>query len=189
MRDIGEFASRLVLPGRINSLSQTILKLTSPGIPDTYQGTELWDLSLVDPDNRRPVDYSHRRELVAELPSLDVEQVCARMDEGLPKLWLMHKALRFRAEHPQPFGAQSSYTSINAQGAKAEHVVAYMRGDTVMAVVPRLLVSLADDWVDTVIDVPEGSWFNVLTDEELVGGSVRVSDLFRKFPVALLARR
>jgi len=89
--DLEDFVARLVNPGRINSLAQTLIKLTAPGIPDIYQGTELWDLSLVDPDNRRPVDFAFRRRLLNEIGGLSPEDILARMDEGLPKLWVIRQ--------------------------------------------------------------------------------------------------
>jgi (1->4)-alpha-D-glucan 1-alpha-D-glucosylmutase len=96
--------ARILLPGRINSLTQTLLKATCPGVPDLYQGSELWDLSLVDPDNRRPVDYDQRRLLLAELAHLPPSQILARMDDGLPKLHVIHQTLLLRREHPDWFG-------------------------------------------------------------------------------------
>ena len=96
------FVAELLTPGRINSLAATLLKLTSPGLPDTYQGTEIWDLSLVDPDNRRPVNYEMRRRLLNELKCMSADAVMQRMDEGLPKLWTIFHAIRGKAAAP-PF--------------------------------------------------------------------------------------
>ncbi len=110
--------SPLIQPGRINSLAQVLLKLTCPGIPDTYQGSELWDLSLVDPDNRRPVDYDLRRRLLAELPRLQVEEVWQRIDEGLPKLWTIHHALQARRNYPQLLATTQPTCRF---GRKAQH--------------------------------------------------------------------
>ncbi len=91
----------LIAPGRVNSLSQTLLKLTAPGVPDLYQGTELWDLSLVDPDNRRPVDYAARTGCSRDLDGMKVQDVLAREDEGLPKLFLIRRALKLRRQLPE----------------------------------------------------------------------------------------
>ena len=104
MKSFEDFVAPLVRPGWINSLTQTLLKLTAPGIPDTYQGEELWELNLVDPDNRRSVDYARRRQLLKELPGLSVDQVWQRIEEGLPKLWITYHALRVRRERPHAFG-------------------------------------------------------------------------------------
>src|SRR6185295_11194257 len=103
--DLESFVAPLVEPGRINSLAQTLLKLTAPGVPDFYQGTEIWDLSLVDPDNRRPVDYELRRGLLADLKGgMTPEEILARMEEGLPKLWVIRQGLQLRRRNPEPFG-------------------------------------------------------------------------------------
>jgi (1->4)-alpha-D-glucan 1-alpha-D-glucosylmutase len=188
LEDFKSFLEPLIQPGRINSLSQLLLKLTAPGIPDIYQGSELWDLSLVDPDNRRPVDYDLRRRLLSEIPHLSVEEVWNRMDEGLPKLWTIHHALRVRHEYPAAFDERGVYTPLHAAGTKAAHLVSYKRGEAIIAVVPRLLIKLGGDWAGTVIDVPSGRWRNRLTNAELPGGRVQAGELLRPFPIALLAR-
>ena len=121
LRDFENFVQPLIEPGRVNSLALALLKLTSPGIPDFYQGSELWDLSLVDPDNRRPVDYALRRRLLCQMQHLNVEQVWQRIDEGLPKLWTIHHGLRVRREHPECFGENGEYTPLIANGSKAAH--------------------------------------------------------------------
>jgi (1->4)-alpha-D-glucan 1-alpha-D-glucosylmutase len=185
MCSVGHFAQRLVEPGRINSLAQTLLKLTCPGIPDTYQGTELWDLSLVDPDNRRPVDYEKRRQLLSEVQHMTVDQVMARMDEGLPKLWLTHRTLALRREQPEWF-TKASYEPVDARGPKAGHAVAYLRGGGLLVLVPRLVLTLGGEWDETVIDLPKQRWVNVLIGETIAGGETRTADLLRQFPVALL---
>ncbi len=186
--DLERFAGGLVTPGRINSLAQTLLKLTAPGAPDIYQGTELWDLSLVDPDNRRPVDYPLRKRLLDALPALTVEDIMERMDEGLPKLWLIWHTLHLRRERPEHFGPSSAYTPLAAEGAKAHHAVAFQRGDSVITVVPRLVMGLDGDWADTTLRIPSGVWRNVLTGEEHQSGAVALSQLLARFPVALLTR-
>ena len=113
--DLETFVARVLEPGRINSLAQTLLKITTPGIPDFYQGTELWNLSLVDPDNRRPVDFAHSRRLLEQLrPETTPEEVLEHMDSGLPKLWVIRQGLALRNAHPEWFGAESSYTPVYA---------------------------------------------------------------------------
>ena len=129
MDDFEKYVETLIEPGRINSLSQTLLKFTAPGIPDTYQGEELWDLSLVDPDNRRPVDYALRRRLLDELPALSVEDVLRRIDEGLPKLWTIYHALRVRRERAAALSESGAYHPLYGRGSKEKHLVAYRRGD------------------------------------------------------------
>src|SRR5260370_40631122 len=102
LRELNQFVARVQDAGRVNSLVQTLLKYTAPGMPDLYQGGELWDLSLVDPDNRRPVDYGLRKRLLCELRKMTGTDIAAQMmmraDEGVPKMWPIHKALEVRRE-------------------------------------------------------------------------------------------
>ncbi len=182
------FVAGLIPPGRINSLAQTLLKLTAPGVPDLYQGTELWDLSLVDPDNRRPVDFALRRRLLDELPGLSVEQILTRMDEGLPKLWIIRQTLQLRHRHPECFGPQGDYRPLYARGRKAGNLVAFFRGDGVLALLPRLVLHLNGDWADTALTLPRGRWRNLLSGETWEGGTLRLQDLLQRFPVGLLIR-
>lgn len=189
--DLEAFVARILLPGRINSLSQTLLKHTAPGVPDLYQGAELWDLSLVDPDNRRAVDYELRRRLLSELPGLNPAQIVARMEEGLPKLHLTHRALKLRREHPDWFNAESPYIALLAAGSRADHVVAFLRGDRVLSVAPRHSLTVANAWEDTTLSLPIGRWHNRLTGEALAVPKVKaipIEDLLHAFPVALLTR-
>jgi (1->4)-alpha-D-glucan 1-alpha-D-glucosylmutase len=193
VRDLEDFLTTLLEPGRVNSLAQALLRLTAPGIPDLYQGSELWDLSLVDPDNRRPVDFGLRRRLLSELAGLTPEEILGRTDEGLPKLHLTHEALRVRREFPGCFGADGAYRALAGAGPAAEHVVAFARGRDVVTVVPRLTIRLAGAWEDTSIELPEGTWANRLTNEVVEGprdpsGPVLLRDLLARFPVALLVR-
>ena len=187
-QELERFVSLLIRPGWTTALSQVLLKLTSPGVPDIYQGMELWDLSLVDPDNRRPVDYELRRKLLDEVQRCSVEEILQRSDEGLPKLWTIHQALKVRHAHPELFGTQSTYVPIEARGRKSEHVVAFSRGGRIAAIAPRLVMKLQDEWEDTSIEIPSGTWNNELTGEELQGGRVELKGLLARFPVALLVR-
>jgi (1->4)-alpha-D-glucan 1-alpha-D-glucosylmutase len=181
------FVTPLIEPGRINSLAQTLIKLTAPGIPDLYQGSELWDLSLVDPDNRRPVDYQSRRRLLAEIKCLSPEQILARADEGLPKLWLIRQTLKARHER-NLFQPQDSYRALTPSGAKREHIIAFARNQRAITVVPRLPLKLAREWRDTSIEIPNGRWRNHLTGEQTDGGKILAARLLKSFPVALLLR-
>ena len=187
--DLEAFVEPLVRLGRVNSLSQTLLKLTAPGIPDIYQGCELWDLSLVDPDNRRPVDWDRRRELLTWLDDgCSPEEIMAREDDGAPKLWLIRQALRLRRERAEAFGARGAYAPLNAKGARAAHVVAFSRGETTVTVAPRLVHRLAGDWRDTELELPAGRWRDVLSGAEHAGGTRPMRELLGRFPVALLDR-
>src|SRR5262249_19790124 len=159
-----------------NSLAQVLLKLTAPGAPDLYQGTELWDLSLVDPDNRRPVDFARRRAALAALEAeANSEARLARCErdwrEGQEKLLLIRCALACRARH-QPLCAGGDYLPIEVAGARAGHLVAYLRRGpdaTVLVAVPRLVAALhagrdMPDWRDTVLELPERStWRDAFT--------------------------
>ncbi|HEY7512560.1 MAG TPA: malto-oligosyltrehalose synthase, partial [Vicinamibacteria bacterium] len=187
LRQLEAFVAPLVAPGRVTSLAQTLVKITAPGVPDFYQGTELWDLSLVDPDNRRPVDYEQRRQLLAATEGLSAEQALARMDEGLPKLWLIRRALCARRGRPEAFGEgeRGRYRALAATGPRAEHVVAFSRGEQVITVVPRLGLRLQGRWEDTALELPTGRWRNDLTGET-VSGRARLAELLARFPVALL---
>jgi len=184
--DVQSFVDEIKTAGYLNSLTQTLLKYTVPGVPDLYQGTELWDLRLVDPDNRGPVDFTRRRQLLGEIKNASAKQVLQRMDEGLPKLWTIHHALRVRCSHRQSFGVEGEYTPLIAQGEKSSHVIAFLRGGHVAAVVPRLTRSLENCWGDTEIMLPEGPWKNVLSGETITGGRCMIADLLSPFPVALL---
>ncbi len=187
--DLEAFLSehQLVELGRISSLAQATLLLTCPGVPDLYQGTEVWDLSLVDPDNRRPVDYQARRRLLDALSGAGPGAALARADEGGPKLWLIHRLLRHRHAHPAAYGPGSGYEPLPVAGPAAGHVVAFTRSGGLAVVVPRLVARLGD-WAGTAVTLPGGSWADVLTGEPVTGGAVSVSALLERFPVAVLGR-
>ncbi len=165
-----EFVEPLVEPGRINSLSQTLLKLTCPGVPDIYQGTELWDLNLVDPDNRRPVDYQ------------------LRTGSDSPKLLVIRTALNLRRNNSHWFGPEAAYHRVDVEGAKRDHVVAFIRAGTCITVVPRWPIRLAGNWEDTQLSLPQGKWQNLFT-KKVIEGEVQLSDLLGVFPVALLVKQ
>ena len=166
-------------PGWTNSLSGKLIQLTMPGVPDVYQGTELFDYSLVDPDNRRDVDFELRRRLLAEQdgapPPLD--------GTGAAKLWLVRQALWARREHPERL---TGYQPLIAAGPAAEHAVAFDRGGLI-TVATRLPVSLADagGWRDTELALPAGDWLDLLTG---TGWRDRapLAELLAHYPVALL---
>ncbi|HTC80492.1 MAG TPA: malto-oligosyltrehalose synthase, partial [Acidimicrobiia bacterium] len=195
------FVAPLVEPGRVNALAQTLLKLASPGVPDIYQGCELWDHSLVDPDNRRPVDFSVREPLLSEAEAAagPADVWPARADSGLPKLLLTQRALHLRSRRPEYFCVGSGYRRLTAVGPKAAHAVAFARtaaGATdgggeagVVAVAPRLVLGLAGDWAGTTLRLPDGRWADVLDGgRRTVEGEVVLADLLSPFPVALLER-
>src|SRR5262249_8636295 len=144
------------------------------------QGTEIWDLSLVDPDNRRPVDFEVRKKLLESLETITAEEVMRREEEGLPKLWVITRALRL-------LDRLGAYVPMEVAGEKRNAALAFSRGD-VITVVPICRPTCNARWGDTRIDLPEDKqWRNVLTGDETPGGAVLMADLFKHFPVALLA--
>jgi (1->4)-alpha-D-glucan 1-alpha-D-glucosylmutase len=179
--EVEAFVARIKDHGWSNALGQKLVQLTAPGVPDVYQGTELWDLSLVDPDNRRPVDYEVRRELLDRLedgwsPPVD--------DSGAAKLLVVWTALRLRRDRPELF---RGYRPLPADGVAADHVVAYTRSPDLAVAVTRLPVGLAADggWRDTVLPLPRGEWTDVLTGRP---AATVLADQFDRYPVALLVR-
>lgn len=181
--------------GAVNSLTQTALKLTIPGVPDIYQGTERWDLSLVDPDNRRPVDYAFHQQLLAENSDATLAELLRRWPDGRVKQQLTRRLLRLRAEHPALF-AYGSYEPLRVDGTYAEKIIAFARrheGHTFVIVAPILCATLADDqgwprgkiWKDTAITLPEGLTF-IADGQKTFTGIIPVAILLRDFPVCWL---
>jgi (1->4)-alpha-D-glucan 1-alpha-D-glucosylmutase len=184
--EVERFVAPLITPGRVNSMAQVLLKLTTPGIPDIYQGSELWHFALVDPDNRQPVDYDRRRTLLNELRSCSCPQIMRRIDEGLPKLWLIRQTLAVRRRLPQAFGPDGTFVPLSVQGGRAEHAVAFCRGEKVITLVPRLVMTLKNDWQNATLEIPPGNWRNAFTGEVWAGGEVAIANLLSSFPVCLL---
>jgi (1->4)-alpha-D-glucan 1-alpha-D-glucosylmutase len=190
------FAEQLAKTGAVNALTQTVLKLTVPGMPDFYQGSELWDLSLVDPDNRRPVDYALRRQQLASVsgevsPGLLVEQ----WRDGRVKMYVIRTLLQFRRQQPRLF-AEGSYTPVAVSGELAECVIAFERaipGMSLLVVAPRFASRiggppLGEKWGDTTLELP-----NPLDRADLLTGQkcpknaqVRLGDILTEFPSAVL---
>ena len=191
--DVGEFVARIRDAGWSNSLGQKLVQLAMPGVPDLYQGSELWDLSLVDPDNRRPVDVGRRRDLLARidggwLPPVD--------ESGAAKLLVVTRALRLRRDQP---GLFDGYRALAAEGPAAGHAFAFARGgDRLVAVATRLPVTLrrAGGWRETALPLPggPGPWTDVLTGLSCQPagagdtGPAPLAGLLGRYPVALLVR-
>ncbi|MGM1017412.1 MAG: malto-oligosyltrehalose synthase [Actinomycetota bacterium] len=179
------FVSEIVDAGRSNSLAAKLLQLTGPGVPDVYQGSELWDLSLVDPDNRRPVDFAARARLLSELDADIARGVLPPIDDsGRAKMLVTSRALRLRRDNPELFGV---YRTAVVEGAAADHAVAAHRGG-VTAVATRLPVGLArrGGWGDTVLMRPDIPGTDVLTGRRIAPGPVRLAELLETYPVALI---
>jgi len=208
------FQQRIARLGMVNSLAQLVLKAASPGVPDVYQGTELWDLRLVDPDNRRPVDYTVRAQMLAALePALQsaagraeaVRQMLEQWQDGRIKLFVTALLLRLRRRLAALF-LEGDYEPIESRGERAEHVVAFARrhGDaTVIAVVPRLVTALTAldrpvplgeaAWGDTALVLPDDlaarRYQNVVTAEAVVAGrpaGLPLAKLCAGSPIAVL---
>ncbi|AEV87504.1 maltooligosyl trehalose synthase [Actinoplanes sp. SE50] len=182
-REVTDFAASITPPGWSNSLGQKLVQLTMPGVPDVYQGTELWDYSLVDPDNRRPVDFAARRELLGRLddgwqPPVD--------ETGAAKLLVVSRTLRLLRRRPELF---RSYRPVFAEGRLGEHVLAFDRGG-VVAVATRLPVGLSrhGGWHDTTLSLDGHSWTEVFTNTSYGGNRLAVADLLQTYPVALLVK-
>jgi (1->4)-alpha-D-glucan 1-alpha-D-glucosylmutase len=181
------FVAPLITPGRINSLAQTLIKLVAPGLPDFYQGSEFWDLSLVDPDNRRPVDFEARATGLRRARALSAREALAEWEQGMPKLWLMQRVLELRRERADCFAPSSKYQPLVAQGSHLGRLLAFRRGENLIAVVPRFTLSLNGEWGDTQLPLPSGSWRNHFSGQ-LLQREMDPAVQFREFPVALLLR-
>ncbi|HTL37640.1 MAG TPA: hypothetical protein VL326_31130, partial [Kofleriaceae bacterium] len=181
--EIERFAALVRPHGARNSLAQLLVKLTAPGVPDFYQGTELADDSLVDPDNRRPVDLARRRSLVRAVADATVRDVAADLDRA--KLWTIRRVLGLRRKQPARFAA--AYRALDATGPHGHRVFAFARGDDLVTIVPRLGVH-ADGFAATTLAIPPGSWVDVLSDQPISGGTCAVAQLWRSLPISLLVR-
>ncbi len=186
---IEAFAQVLDHHARVDSLAQLLLKLTHPGVPDIYQGNELWRFDLTDPDDRRGVDWDRRRALLAVAAHAEAADVWPEPREGLAKLWLLHRALAVRAAHHDAF--RGDHLPLAVGGRAADHAISFVRGDEVVVLVPRWPVTLerAGGWGDTTCTLPDGVWADALDEARTWTGRVAVGDLCAPYPVALLTRR
>jgi len=218
LREVAAVAERIALPGIFNALARTLVQLTAPGVPDTYQGDECWNLTLVDPDNRREVDFGGRHALLESMARYEdaagrgtlVRDLMAAPHDGRLKLHVVRSALALRRQRPSLF-ASGAYEPVPVRGPQAGHVMAFARrlgNDVAVTIVPRLVATLAGEkpllplapgiWDGTRCELPPalhgGSLTNVMTDERVVarargeGLSVPIADAFRGFPVALIVR-
>ncbi len=185
-----QLVDRIAAPGWSNALAAKLVAITAPGVCDVYQGSELWEQSLVDPDNRRPVDFDLRAQLLEGLGdgSLAPGRPTTVDDQGLAKLLVTHVALLLRRDRPELF---TGYTPLVALGSAADHVLAFDRGGAV-TVATRLPIGLVGrgGWGDTTISLPEGRWSNVLGGglDTFDHREVRLADLMADLPVALLVK-
>jgi (1->4)-alpha-D-glucan 1-alpha-D-glucosylmutase len=208
LKELIPFAKKIAHFGIFNSLSQTLVKMASPGLPDFYQGTELWDLSLVDPDNRRPIDFEKRRAMLAairEEEDLDIgrllRDLLSTSADGKIKLFLIYRALKARGSNREIF-RQGAYLPLESTGRLKSNVIAFARRyqhQWAIVIAPRFLSHLVPEgvfplgrqvWQDTEVIMPDLSplqWRNAITNEELsTGNALLVGDALLSFPVALL---
>jgi (1->4)-alpha-D-glucan 1-alpha-D-glucosylmutase len=210
--DFIPFQRKISYFGMLNSLSQTMIKLTVPGVPDTYQGNELWELNLVDPDNRRAVDYDVRRHMLAEFREICdngcdrqatfTRELAANMDNGRIKAYLIWKILNLRKHQPDLFQV-GEYVPLDTTGERAKHLVAFARRrgrQTLIVVAPRLCAQLLagklrmlnseEVWHDVQITIPDDAarFRGLFTGEKHATehGGLLAKHLFHNFPVALL---
>ncbi len=203
------FQKRVAGYGIFNSLSQTLLKYTSPGVPDTYQGTELWDLSMVDPDNRRPVDYEQRFSFLKEIKEKAktdiltlINDLLSNKEDGRIKLFLTYKVLQAIKANLAVF-QKGDYQPLEVSGKFKEHIVAFARSNgnsTIVVITPRFLTSLIKPgkyplgeqvWQDTCVHLPTSAsspWQDAITDQNIqANGTLPVGEALKYFPVALLS--
>ena len=198
------FQKQIAEYGIYNSLAQVLIKSTAPGVPDLYQGAELWELSLVDPDNRRPVDYQQRIEFLEDIKAkneLDILQLIKELIEakenGKIKLFLTHQLLQARKEYSEIF-SNGDYQPIEVTGKYQNHLVAFARnyGDkTIVAIAPRFLTGIIkpgqlplgiEVWSDTSLKLAHKNWHNLIDRQTIVDENLAVGEILQNFPVALL---
>jgi len=209
LHDFRQFQKKVAYFGMVNGLSQTLLKIAAPGVPDFYQGSELWDLRLVDPDNRGPVDFTKRADTLRRIVNADttdqeLSELRNHWHDGRIKLFLIWRAIRFRRDHEDLFRA-GEFVPLQSAGSCSRNVTAFLRrhgSSWALAAVPRWLSHVPAkergefDWGDTKLLLPEDSpshWNNILTQKQMVPNNegdeqvLMVNDLFREFPVALVS--
>ena len=210
LQDFRQFQAKVAYFGMMNGLSQTLLKIASPGVPDFYQGSELWDLRLVDPDNRGPIDFDKRVAALASIANADsannVRDLVEHWRDGRIKLYLIWKALCFRRDHAELFSG-GEFIVVQPAGTYSRNVIAFLRrqGQSwALTVVPRWASEVPAmaghrkgelNWGDTTLVLPSEApiqWNNILTGGRLASDNgagkaqMLMNDLFREFPVAIL---
>lgn len=208
LQDFKPFARKIAYHGALNSLSQLVVKLASPGVADFYQGTESWDLRLVDPDNRQPVDFHERKEMLASLgyAGVPTANLLANWQDGRIKMYVMKRGLQFRKDHASLL-LKGDYVPMQVQGPQEDCVIAFarrFRGDWSLVIVPRFTTKLfgpngrlfsANSVGDTRVVLPKDApkqWFHIFEDQqgrafESSDNALLLSDIFRPFHVALLS--
>lgn len=210
LKEFVPFQKRVAYYGIFNSLSQALLKIASPGIPDFYQGTELWDFSLVDPDNRRPVDYETRQsylKTIKDQAKTDIlkliDELLATKEDARIKLFLTHQALKARREYLETF-EKGNYLPVEVSGKFQEHILAFARSNgskTIVTIAPRFFTNLIQPgeyplgqqiWDDTTLKLPAGAsiWKDAITEQPVQAhGTLLIGEALKYFPVALLVSK
>ena len=198
-----DFSGKVTYYGMLNSISQTVLRFACPGVPDIYQGAELWDLSFVDPDNRRPVDYAARKRILERIKK--EKEPSALYDsyaDGAVKMYALHRLLKMRADSGKLF-TEGEYTGLKTSGAFRNNITAFgrrIKGAAAIAVVPRFFTDVCgvnekpfgDKWKDTTIEAEKsfyGAYRDVFTGKEMeIKGKVQISEILKKFSAAVLVK-
>ena len=196
LSNFAEFIGSLARPAAIASLAQLVLKLTVPGVPDIYQGGELWDFSLVDPDNRRPLDFAQRRKLLDEISGISAAQLGERWHDGREKLFVAARLLALRRDHPELFAAGDYQPLGIEEGRNSDRLCAFVRRDrdkALVVVAPHLTYGLFRDGGPADFDATEIAlpssipWRNIFTDTTIKGSTrIQANELFAEFPIAVL---
>jgi (1->4)-alpha-D-glucan 1-alpha-D-glucosylmutase len=199
--DLIEFVQPVTRAGILSSLSQTLIKITAPGVPDFYQGTELWDFNLVDPDNRRPVDFHTRKALMASIredhqaETLLACRLLSQPEDGAIKMFLITRALGFRHRERELFEG-GSYRPVNAVGERKHSVIAFERalGDRrAVTITGRFYTRFGsaptgeEAWGETAVEIEDGAYHDVLTGRTVLSG--RLGEIFSCLPIALLEKK
>jgi (1->4)-alpha-D-glucan 1-alpha-D-glucosylmutase len=195
LSDFASFIELLARPAAVASLAQLILKLTVPGVPDIYQGGELWDFNMVDPDNRRPVDFAHRRAVFDEIAAVSISETSERWQDGREKLFVTARLLALRRDHPKLFALGDYQPLDTGEGWSSDRLCAFARrhhSEALIVVVPHLTYGIHRDGgpadFGSKIAVPaSGPWREIFSGAEFTGRDhIRGSELFAQFPVAVL---
>ncbi|CAN5723058.1 malto-oligosyltrehalose synthase [soil metagenome] len=198
LADLATLAEEVARLGALNSLSQTVMKCTLPGVPDFYQGSELWDLCLVDPDNRRPVDYTWRKQVLSEIQEAHPAELMEDWKSGRIKLFVIQRLLSFRRQHAN-FFQQADYCGLKTSGRWSEQICAFLRtlnGAKLLVIAPRLIRDVplpltGEAWGDTSVKIELGdTWKELLTGTELsISAAGIISPILSQLPFAVLYQR
>ncbi len=184
LAEIDEFVNTIADSGYRNSLSQVLLKMLAPGVPDIYQGTELWDFSLVDPDNRRPVDFDKRKSWLSELTQSDITELWEKRFDGRLKLSITTSLLKLRARQLESL--TGGYSPLEATAPSTDRVIAFRRGERVIGIATRFWQNSRDELNSLDFKLPPGAWHNIFTHQRFSQERTTVGQLLGPLPIAAL---